>query len=111
MKKKYDYKYDSITSAGYLLIVLYALFQIYLLIGKHLVPEIIPDVLLQNYHSMLLCDFISLVMVGLAVVAYILELFIGFRIYVHFIKQNGFVMCLYYLGIINIIKEIILYFK
>ena len=109
-KHKYDYKYDGITSLSYLIIVIYAIFQIYVLIGKHLVPSILPDVLTQSFNSMLLCDFISLAMVGLALVTYIAELFLGFRVYVHFLKQNGFVMLLYYLGLLNIVKEIVLYF-
>ena len=109
-KSKYDYKYDSITSLSYLIVVLYAIYQIYLLIAKHLLPSILPDVLTQSFNSMLLCDFISLVLIGVIIVSYIAELFLGLRVYVGFIKQNGFIMLLYYLGLLAIIKEIVLYF-
>ena len=109
-KHKYDYKYDGITSLSYLVVMLFALYQIYLLIAKHLFPSILPDVLTQPFNSMMLCDFISVAIIGLVIVLYIAELFLGLRIYIHFIKQNGFVMTLYYLGLIAIVKEIVFYF-
>ena len=109
-KHKFDYKYDGITSLSYLIVVFYAVYQIYLHIAKHLAPTILPEVLTQNYNSMLLCDYISVALIGLVIVSYIAEIFLGLRIYVHFVKQNGFIMTLYYLGLLAIVKEIVFYF-